>query len=255
MRTFIGFLSIVGVVLFSSAFILSYTNPILVESIARDAIKKEVERRVGEKLASINNSRLVDLSQRLSSKNTTEINAIKLKLSNELPQKVAAIVADMRDVDCECRKTIAKNIMDSFEARITNLAHLNERLTQLIRTKYMAVAESLTREFRIFTAANTIMFALLGVTVVLRKRANLQLVLPAAVLLGATLIVGYLYVFNQDWLHTILFGDYIGLGYFAYLSLATAGLADIAFNKARITTRIINLALNILGSAVQATPC
>lgn len=255
MRTFIGLLSIVGVVLFGSSFILSYTNPLLVESIARDMIRMEVERRVGEKLATLKDSHLISLAQRLSAKNTAEINAIKLKLADELPQKVAAIVAEMGDINCECRKAIAKNIMSGFEARSTNLTHLNKRLTQLIRTKYMAVSESLTREFRIFTAANTIMFALLGVTAVLRKRANLQLVLPAAVLLGATLIVSYLYVFNQDWLHTILFGDYIGLGYFAYLGLATAGLVDIAFNKARLTTRIVNLALNILGSAVQAAPC
>ena len=74
-------------------------------------------------------------------------------------------------------------------------------------------------------------------------------ILPAFVLVGAVLLAGGLYLFNQDWLHTIVFGDYLGLGYAAYLALVAAMLADIAFNRARV----INVLLNALGAAVA--PC
>jgi hypothetical protein len=66
----------------------------------------------------------------------------------------------------------------------------------------------------------------------LRKRAGLQLVLPTVVLLGAAGLAGYLYLFNQDWLHTIIFSEYVGLGYFVYLALAVALLTDVLFNRA-----------------------
>jgi hypothetical protein len=255
MRILILITALVSVTLFGSGFILSYVNPTFVESIARKVIRIEVERRVGERLTALENNKIVKFAERLSGRNAMEIADLKRKMAEGLPQKVAAVAAEMRNVDCECRKAIEKTITGIFEDRVAGLSHLNERLGLLIRTKYMEVAESLTREFRIFTGANTIMFAFLGITAALRRGAGLQLVLPTIVLLGAAGIVGYLYLFNQDWLHAILFGDYVGLGYFTYLGAATACLADIAFNRARVTTRIVNAALNAVGSAITAVPC
>lgn len=72
---------------------------------------------------------------------------------------------------------------------------------------------------------------------------------------GAAGVVGALYIFGQDWLHTIVFNDYVGLGYFAYLGVAVAFLADVAFNRARVSTQVVNAAFNIVGAAIQAVPC
>jgi 1,4-dihydroxy-2-naphthoate octaprenyltransferase len=119
----------------------------------------------------------------------------------------------------------------------------------------MEVAESLTREFSIFTGANALVFALLGVTVAIRKQARLQLALPALVLLDAAGLVGYLYIFNQNWLHSVVFGEYVGLAYFGYLAVAATFLADIAFNKARVTTELLNAAFHAVSSAIQVVPC
>jgi hypothetical protein len=88
-----------------------------------------------------------------------------------------------------------------------------------------------------------------------RKKATLQLALPAAVLVVAATVVAALYLFNQNWLHTVLYGDYVGLWYVAYLGLAIAGLADVVFNRARVTTRVVNRLLDFVGSALQAVPC
>ena len=88
-----------------------------------------------------------------------------------------------------------------------------------------------------------------------RQRAALQLALPAVVLAGAVVITTTLYLFNQNWLHTVLFSQYVGLGYVAYLGLAVAFLADIVFNRARVTTELVNIVLQALGSAIKAVPC
>jgi hypothetical protein len=111
------------------------------------------------------------------------------------------------------------------------------------------------REFRIFTSANAIVFALLGITALIRRKAGMQLVLPAVVLVGAAVIVAGFYLFNQDWFHTILFNDYVGFGYFAYLGVAVAFLADIAFNHARVTTQLVNGFFSAIGAAFSAVPC
>jgi uncharacterized membrane protein (GlpM family) len=117
------------------------------------------------------------------------------------------------------------------------------------------VAASVTREFRIFTGANTLAFATLGLLAMLRRRAGMQLLVPATILLGATLVVGASYVFGQDWLHAIVFGDYIGLAYFAYLGGVAAFFADVALNRARISTELLNGVLHMAGSGLHVVPC
>jgi ABC-type multidrug transport system fused ATPase/permease subunit len=255
MRTIVALISTLGLLLFGSAFVLSFINPGFVESVGRSVVRLEVERRVGEKLGSIEGSKIVSITERICGRNAAEILEIKQKLADGLPQKVAAVAAEMRNLDCPCRKAIERSMTSVFEGRVNDLAHMNERLMLLIRTKHVEVAESLTREFRIFSGANALIFALLGFTLAFRRRATLQLALPTLVLLGASSLVAYLYIFKQDWLHTVVFAEYVGLGYFAYLAAAVAFLADIVFNRARVSTRIVNVSLNLVGAVAKAVPC
>jgi hypothetical protein len=255
MRQLIASLSVLGILLFGSGFVLSFVNPAFVESVAREVIRIEVEHRVGEKTEDLRGTKLAALAERLSGRNAAEIEELKKRLAADLPQKVAGAVAQMRNMDCECRKAIERGMTGILDGRVSDIGRLNERLSVFIRTKYIEVAEALTREFRIFTGANAFVFALLGLTVLVRKRATLQLALPAAVLVVAATVVAALYLFNQNWLHTVLYGDYVGLWYVAYLGLAIAGLADVVFNRARVTTRVVNRLLDFVGSALQAVPC
>ncbi|HSW03918.1 hypothetical protein [Aquabacterium sp.] len=255
MRLVILITSLVVAALFASALAASFINPLLVESAARELIRREVEQRVGQRLEQLDNSRLADAARRMLGRNEAEIAQTRRKLSEGLPRRVADVAAKMRNIDCECRQKIEQAVTEQIERDLARLSNINERLTTLIQAKYMEVAASLTREFRIFTAANALVFALLSATACFRRRAGLQLLLPAVVLVGAAGIVGGLYLFGQDWLHTLVFSDYVGLGYFAYLGLAMLLLADIVFNRARITTRIVNASFSALGSAVQVLPC
>ena len=120
------------------------------------------------------------------------------------------------------------------------VARRSEGTTHAIHSDENAeVVRALLREFRIFTAANALIFLLLGATTYWRRTAGLQLLLPAVVLVGSATLVGAFYLFAQDWLHTILFSDYVGLGYFAYVGMEAVCLADIVFNRARVTTEVV----------------
>ena len=255
MRSLILIISAIGTLAFGTAFVLSYTDPLFVESVTRELIHRQVESRVREKIEELEGSRLASIAGRISGRNATEIAEAKKELKERLPSRIAATIAEMRNLDCECRKAIESQLTGMLSSRIVDLSRINERLELLIRTKYLETAAALTREFRIFTGANATLFVLLAATTVIRKRATLQLALPALVLIGAAGIVAFFYLFEQDWLHTIVFANYVGLGYFAYLALAIALLADIAFNRARLTTEAVNMSLSALGSAVQVLPC
>lgn len=68
-------------------------------------------------------------------------------------------------------------------------------------------------------------------------------------------ICSYFYVFEQNWLLTVIFNDYLGFTYLAYLAVVFGLLCDIILNRARITTRIVNTVLEAIGSAASAVPC
>ncbi len=254
-RTLLLFTGLLGSLLSGLVLLLSYSNPVMVENMAREMVRQEVEKRVHAKLHTLQDSKIAGLAGQVLARQTAETEKLKLQLAADLPARIASMVADMGKLDCTCRQKIEKSIATGIQEHNQQLAQLNDRLNELIRSKYMEVAQSLTREFRIFTAANTLVFVLLIATVALRPRASVQLLLPAGVLLGAAALTAYFYVFGQDWLHTVIFADYVGLAYFAYLALAIASLADVAFNKARVCTALINAAASAVGSAFQVLPC
>lgn len=253
MRAVCLVLSLLGTVIFGGALAYSLADPVGVETLGRELVRREVERRVGERLDDLKAGRIADLASRLSERNRERIAEIERRLREELPAKIAAITREMRDPDCACRK-VAAAILPSLLER-AGLAEATARLETLIRSKYMEVAGPLTREFRIFTGANALVFAALGIVTLLRRRAGLHLLPPLVILLGSAAIVGYLYLFTQNWFQTIVFGDYVGLAYFAYLGLAVLWLADILLNHARVTTGILNSIGNAFGAASSVSPC
>jgi hypothetical protein len=242
-------------VLFGSAFALSYTHPLLIEQAAREVVRIEVEKRVGERIDSLSDSRIGDFAQRALARVDADIARAQQALRDEVPRRVAEVVASMLEPDCVCRQRLVERMQQAENERLASLTQVRERLTGLIESAYGSVTRSLMREFRIFTATNAAAFALLALVTLVRRRAGVQLVLPAAVLVGAVLLTGSVYLFNQDWMHTILFGQYVGLGYSAWLAGVALLLADIAFNRARVTTEIVNAAFNVVGAAASAVPC
>jgi hypothetical protein len=244
-----------GALLFGAAFVLSWSHPLLVERAAREVIRIEVERRVGQRIDELSDTRIAGFARRALRATRLEIEHRKRDIREQLPRRVANLVADMMDADCECRRRLVAHSEAAAHGRLASLAGVEQRLTGLIEASYASVRRGLLREFRIFTGSNAAAFALLGLTTLVRRKAGLQLFLPVLVLVGAVAVTGSLYLFNQDWLHTIVFGEYVGFGYALYLAVVAASLADIAFNRARVSTGIVNAALQAVGSAASAVPC
>jgi hypothetical protein len=161
----------------------------------------------------------------------------------------------MLKADCECRKRLVEHAWKAERERLVSLARVREQLVGYIESAYASVTSKLIRELRIVAASNTVAFAVLACIAFIRKKASLQLALPAFVLLGAVIVTGGMYLFNQNWLHTIVFGQYVGLGYCFYLAGVALLLADVVFNRARVTTVLVNLILEAIGLVVKAAPC
>lgn len=245
----------IGALLFGAAFVTSILNPGYVEEIAKDIIRTQVEKKTREKLHAIDSRFLAGKAGAFIKQESEKIEHAKQQLIARLPEKVAAVIAEMRNLDCECRKKIEKSMRDGFELKILVATAAQEHLTTLIRTKYMETAEKLTREFRIFTGTNTLVFALLAFAAYFKRGAGMLLIAPTIVLVVAASITGYLYLLNQNWLHTIVFNSYVGMAYVGYMAIVFALLCDVLFNRARITARLLNIMFQFIGSAAHVVPC
>ena len=119
----------------------------------------------------------------------------------------------------------------------------------------MEIVESLTLDVRIFLGANSLVFIFLLLASLMKPMAIKHLFLPGSLMLVSTAICSYFYILEQNWFYTIIYNDYTGFGYIGYLLFVFAILCDIVFNKARVTTEIINTCLQAIGQVGNLAPC
>lgn len=245
-------LGLVGSLLFTGAFIASWTTPHFISKTAREVIRYRVAREVNEKVEALGAEFLVDKAKILLKNKADEIDRQKLLLKAKIPELVALIANQMADPNCPCRKWTPEPLRHVLLATLADATQMQDRIAGLIKTKYLETEAQLTREFRIFTGTNALAFILLTVAVLVRRRAGLHFLPVGLVLLLATLVTSYFYLFNQNWLQTIVFGDYVGFAYAAYLAFVFACLLDILLNYARITAAVLDA---VFGTLFHVAPC
>ena len=229
-----------GAAAFGVALLVSLVQPLLIERGARELLRIEVERRLGERIDRLDESRLGALAQGALKRLEGDRVAASERLRNEVPRITEAVLANMQDASCECRRRIAQLIEEGARKRAASISDAEQTLRHVAETAYASVSRQWLREFRIVTGTNAAAFALLTLIAWWRPRAAIQLTVPALLILVAVGVTGYGYLFAQDWLHTLLFSDYVGLGYVAWLAGVTALLGDIVLNRARVTTNVLN---------------
>ena len=248
-------LGVVGALVFGAGFVASLVAPGRVEQVGKDAIRAQVEQRVNEKIDALDAGFALRMAERLHAEQAARIRNAQDQLRRNLPARIAAVVGEMADLDCPCRQKIENWLEDGLREDIASTERMQERLTRLIRAQYMDTAAQLQREWRIFTGANALVFGLLAAAVLIRRRATWHLLPATALLVLAAAVTAYFYLFQQNWLHTIVFNDYVGWGYFGYLGAAFAMTCDVAFNRARVTAQIVSHMLEMIGSSLSVLSC
>lgn len=259
MRITIRTIGMLGSLLFGTAFWFTFGVPGGVEEIAKDFIKERIEQETKEKIESLSlvkkNSKLSNIVKRLSKNKEKEIEALKVQLQSKVYEKAALVIAEMRNLNCECRKKYTHSIKEHIELKLFSLQTANEKLANFMKSKYMDVVHNLTNDLRIFTGSNLLIFFILLLVSLSKPTAIKHLFLPGILLVISTLLSSYFYLFEQNWFFTIIYDDFLGFWYLAWIGLIFAVLCDIIFNKARVTTEVINGILNAVGSALSVAPC
>ena len=256
---FLRLVGAAGFALFALFFSLTYSTPEWVENFAADFIRAEVSERIDETIDSLTpptgEGALQRFAQTLYAENEERIEQLRANLKTNIHERMADALAEIRNLDCECRDKYAQVFREGLELDAAMLQAANDRIVEFIQSEYMDVVAELKRDIRIFTGSNAGVFLLLLLVSFLKPRAIAHLFLPGILLLVATLLCSYFYIFEQNWLLTIIYSDYLGFGYLAYVGIVFLFLCDIVFNKGRVTTEILNAFLNAVGSAASVVPC
>jgi hypothetical protein len=250
----------IGLASFTFFFALTFRTPQWVEDFAADFIQDEVVEQIGRRIDAVQppggEGLMASVASEIYRHNEEAIRSLRSELEGRVHQYLAQALIEVRDPSCTCRQMVRAWLEAGASTRLSQLLNDNDRIKSFIHTNYMQVVNELKREIRIFTATNAAAFLLLLLVSFARPAAARHLLFPGVLLLIATLFCAYLYVFSQNWLLTMIHGDYLGWAYAAYLGVVFLFLCDIAFNRARVTTGIGNAISGALGGVLSAfTPC
>ncbi|ABC27818.1 hypothetical protein HCH_00928 [Hahella chejuensis KCTC 2396] len=255
MTLFLRSVGVTGAILFGFLFAITFVATDTLERSAKSFIQGQIEKEVREKFQQSKASSLREKAETLAKSLSMEEQQILEDLKNELPDKIASIIASMCGYDCEKKKRLSQSITSGFRNRISSLESAQGRLENIIKEKYIDITEALRADLRIFLGTNLAAFLAVLLISLVKPRAHIQLAVPGILIIISTIISSAIYLVGQDWFYTILYNDYMGTGYIAYISVIFGFLMDITLNRAQITTHILNGVSDALGSAFQVTPC
>lgn len=248
MQTYLlrGF-GLLGVILFLPLFLLTFSDPHSIEQTAKGFIEWKLKQETHEKIDAITLPKseaiekfLGDKAKTLHQKATTELTAYKQMLKENAPAIMAEQLVKLRNLDCECRKIWEERYKLAIRFNIASLEEAKTQLKTFMQMTYMQIVHELTLDVRIFLGVNTFIFLFLLLASFFKPEASPQLFIPAILLIISTIICSYFYLFEQNWLFTIIYNDYTGFGYLAYLSVVFFFLCDVTLNKARVLGTLLN---------------
>jgi hypothetical protein len=258
-------LGTIGTASFASLFIFTWATPDWVERTARDFITAEVRNQVYTHIDGVGvangSETLSRVAGALQRQNELVVRAARAELETAMHARVDEALSQIRDPACPCRPAIATLYEYASRPEVVSLNTISlaeaagPRLTQLVQMKYLGVVAELKRDLRIFTATNALACLLLLLLSFSRPRAIDHLLVPGLLLATAVAVSAYLYLFEQNWFQTVVYADYLGFAYLAYLGIIFGLLLDIVLNRGKVVTVLGNSVLTVVGSALTLSPC
>lgn len=226
---------VAGALLSWCLFALSFLQPVWVEKSVEGVIRYQLQNRLE---ASLDHHELTRKARELLQQKQEQ--RAQILRDATFKKSIDQLIAEMQDPDCYCRQLMRGIAPLVTQASLDQLLHEEAKLKQFLMHEYRNTVEKLLREIRIFSAINGLLLSMLA-TVLFVSAYSAWISLPSIALMSvANFLVAGLYLFQQNWLHTLVFGDYLGWGYAFYLLFACVSLWDLVFQRARWTAMVLS---------------
>lgn len=208
---------------------------------AIDRVVIGVEEKLRSPTGSETAIRISDLAGRISPELQEHSELLRLSMSEGLGELSFDILAAACRLDCERREAAGDAVERYFETGMARYASARDRIERLVVGEYDQVMSELRADLRIFAMVNFLVLMFAFLLSVFRGRAAGHLLPIALTLTGTTLLMSIWYLIGQDWIMAIMFNDYWGWSYAVVMAILASLLVDIAANRARVTTRVLNV--------------
>jgi hypothetical protein len=236
-------IGVLGMLLFGALFAFTYSTPTWVEEYAVQFIETEVRERVDGKIDGLElpkgDGALARTAAELFDRARGQVEQRREQLKARIHESFEKALAQVRRSDCECR--VRAQLVEAgagLEAMLVDAT--TRRLDSFIQSTYMEVANGLKRDLRIFTASNFAVFLLLLVASFTRRDLADWLFVPGLLLGASAIFCTYCYVFDQNWLLTLVYRQYTGYAYLFGIWFVFLFLLDVALNRARVTINLLH---------------
>lgn len=238
-------LTLIGVLIFSSLWAYIQFAPDDFDKRTREFAISQVEDELNEGLAQVATSdtaqRISDIAGQVSEGLQSRIDSIRSSLDQGLDVFIADILAAACKLDCERQEQARQSVQSFFESQIARYGFAIDRIEDLVIGEYDEVMSELRFDLAIFCGSNAVVLAFAFFLSLLRGSAARHILPFAIALSGMTIAMGSWYIFGQDWVTTVIYNDYWGWAYSIVLAVLSVFLLDIAANRAKVTSSVLNI--------------
>jgi hypothetical protein len=225
-------ISIIGLLSFGGLLLLATLAPAHFEQAARSFVTAEVRAQLGPVLDSKAGQKLKAAYGAWKARGNADPAGSEVDPVPEVAKQLAAIIDGLCHFSCAEKQKLETTIETGLRGTLSRLVAERDKFVTLAKNKYKEIVTKLRRDFIIFAASNVGIFAVLLAATFIGPRAYRALMLPAVLLTISTLISASIYIFGQNWFFTILYDDYVGYGYLAYVMFIFAFFLCVVYVRA-----------------------
>jgi len=240
-------------ILYGALVAFTFISPHTIEKEARVFITQKVSEKTHERIDAIGSSKIFKhkifkkAKEKLKEKKS-KLAMYKRLLHEKADEKLAAVMAKVQNLDCECREKHQKIFHAVLTGMVKSVGTAVKNIEKFMTQSYMKIMQKVLDDFKIFAGTNFVVSFILVLLLFFKPQENSSLNILSGMMILSTIICSYFYIFEQNWFFTLIFNDFVGFWYVLYLFLVFMFFVDIVFNKGRITDAILSSIGNAFSS-------
>jgi len=220
--------------LYASLLCVAFFSPHTVEQQAQQFITQKLTQKTHERIDKIASSKFMNLTKKHMAKEKLKLEKYKQLLHQKVDEKLAKVLAKITDLKMKSQKKYQIFFHKHLEKKITLLSNGIKKLEAFLSQGYIKIMQRLLGDIKIFLSSNVILLFLVTLLFFLKPQHSKILTVIASFMMVSTLICSYFYIFEQNWFFSLIFNDFVGYGYLAYVGVLFSFLVDIELNRARV---------------------
>ena len=220
-------------------FLIVWLAPERVERAAKSFAQDRMQTTAMEKLDRADDTPLSRSLEDLRDKYLAEADVTAAMIKARVGDVVAAMVARLCHLDCKARSRLAESLQRGLTEQLAKYKTAAETVQGALKDGYRGIITRIFDDLKIFLGSTGLATFAVFLIALLKPALARPLFVPATLLLVSSVASASIYLFGQNWFFTILFNDYMGYGYAAYIGVIFLFLVDIVYFHAAITTTIL----------------